>query len=1214
MDDLEKLYKDLNSYDPHFRQNAVRFLAMKFDQERNTLKEDEKKRILDALLSRLDPKEDSLEVKGVTVREFGKLAKILKDNEIIQIFTKIISFITDPKAVGRDIYVACIKELLKDMEGGSCLTVGNIILPEINKGIQTDSNEIKELCFDTFDDYINTFNYVLIKDSERVIKNKDFIIKKSLETIKIDSPSLRKVVSSFLGNFSSIMNKHYISLLLDLNIKKINESETLPEKIAYMNTLANIARNSAPKQADHLRVIIPILLKFCSLSYLNKSQEASSDEYDLTNELVETSLSILETYILKLTNQLKPHAGELSRMLIELLVYDPHYSYSDEMEIDDPPVEEDYGYDEYAYEYDAFVVDDSSWKVRRGAVRAIFSFIKSRMQMDRVTLVNIVDNLVANIREHEENTKLDIIHCLSAYLRSFVIEEEHAEEEDGLSLQLEHKQSAVTNILPAIQQLVKNFPKELKSKNKNVKLAIIRMLGSLAIVDSTELIRNFSVFKDDIQSIYTENNELALNTLTFLGRLLKNIKDCSEISKYLDILISFFEKGVKSEYYKINVECSNYAFHLVRVTSEITKNSNKELMNKFYNLLLPKFKSNDVDHELKISLIGTMGNIMLYFGNDLQKEQITQLFQIYFDKNKIENLRTLSLKWLSNIISGNSSLTHGSNISKNISVLLEDIIKYNVHSQYHTLEFLNTVLIYAPKLLEQMQDQITETLLQITSEESLIPSSYAILNQLNFDKKHAEMGMEHTIKLLEMHSHTTVGVDAMFTFLHRTVQVLDSKKTIKILDGMMKSNDINLNKARCIGVLAMSTNTTDKIVKSCIDNLSSKAESVQGLKTKSLLVLGETCLASDKPYNDVYSFLEKMLSSHSDEFKTSIAACLGKLAVNNMQEFVGKFTKITDKDTITFSFIAIRECLQVISKRENWKKLDDKIKSDLVNTLVHNTEHENEKIRLLSGESLGLISLISMDVLGLVNNKISSGSSKVRAILLYGLKFIFSANKYDAHQLDETQVLLFKGLDDDDIKVRQYAFSSLINFVHNYSHMVKTKQNCFIDLWSLFLKYYQIKPELIEVVDIGGGMKIKDDKGLVIRKAIYSSTKIMLDHIPEKINIADALNLVLNGFKDHEDIQVLCHGCLLRMSHIAPEAFISNLENLVDIFSAKLNSLKNPAEKGGKDAKVDRKKISIFCEDVKRLFDELKRVPEIDENPKFTDFSFTINKTLSGEI
>ena len=42
-------------------------------------------------------------------------------------------------------------------------------------------------------------------------------------------------------------------------------------------------------------------------------------------------------------------------------------------------------------------------------------------------------------------------------------------------------------------------------------------------------------------------------------------------------------------------------------------------------------------------------------------------------------------------------------------------------------------------------------------------------------------------------------------------------------------------------------------------------------------------------------------------------------------------------------------------------------------------------------------------------------------------------------------------------------------------------------------------------------MKIKNDKGLPIRKAIYSIVKILLDCIPEKINVTETLQMCLYG-------------------------------------------------------------------------------------------------------
>lgn len=183
MDDLNKLLKDLTNYDPHFRQNAIRFLSQKFIKEYEQLQEETKNKIIEGMLSKLDVKEDSLEVKGITVREFGRMAKLLKEKEIIQIFSKIITYITDEHAIGKDIFVSCIKEILKKMQPESCYTVGKTIIPELFKGIQHVNLTIKELCFDTFNDYLSKFNYVLIKENDSVLTDKKKLINICLKTI-----------------------------------------------------------------------------------------------------------------------------------------------------------------------------------------------------------------------------------------------------------------------------------------------------------------------------------------------------------------------------------------------------------------------------------------------------------------------------------------------------------------------------------------------------------------------------------------------------------------------------------------------------------------------------------------------------------------------------------------------------------------------------------------------------------------------------------------------------------------------------------------------------------------------------------------------------------------------------------------------------------------------------------------------------------------------
>ena len=170
MDPIPKLQEDLKNPDPHFRQNAVIGLAKYFENEeaRKQLKEEEKALIVKHLLACLKPEEDSVEVKARTVKVFKSISIHLKDAEIIQVFSSIINYITDPKATGKDIYVNCIKSILEKVPGSFYETIGKIIVPPLTKGLESEDPEIIILCLDTLNDYIKKFDYELIKKNIKI--------------------------------------------------------------------------------------------------------------------------------------------------------------------------------------------------------------------------------------------------------------------------------------------------------------------------------------------------------------------------------------------------------------------------------------------------------------------------------------------------------------------------------------------------------------------------------------------------------------------------------------------------------------------------------------------------------------------------------------------------------------------------------------------------------------------------------------------------------------------------------------------------------------------------------------------------------------------------------------------------------------------------------------------------------------------------------------
>jgi hypothetical protein len=355
---------------------------------------------------------------GITVREFSRLSKHLKENEIVQIFSRIIKYLTDPKAIGKDIYSTCIKATLKEMPPSSCESVGKIILPDLIQGLSCTSLEVRELCFDTFNDFINTYDFVLLKESEKIIKNKDNIINNAIESIKIDNVGLRKTVGNFLGNFSVILNKNQLSSLITGLIKRVIDlPDQVPQQIAYINALNYVAKITAHKQAEYIPKIMETLMQYMNANFLK-----GASNYDDSNDLAESCLSITETYIMKNTVILHQYNEKLVEIVNELIEYDPNYSYDVVMESN-----ENYASD-WGEDYGAFVQgEDTSWKVRRGAARVANSLAKSRMEMNRELNSQLVQKLVICLRERDENVKIEICLALNSMLRNLVVEEKEEE-------------------------------------------------------------------------------------------------------------------------------------------------------------------------------------------------------------------------------------------------------------------------------------------------------------------------------------------------------------------------------------------------------------------------------------------------------------------------------------------------------------------------------------------------------------------------------------------------------------------------------------------------------------------------------------------------------------------------------------------------------------------------------------------------------------------
>lgn len=1208
-DELQKLFKDLSNYDPHFRQNSVRFLSQKYIKEHDILKDDIKDKIIDGLLSKLDIKEDSLEVKGATVREFGKMAKLLKEKEVIQIFSKIILYITDEKAIGKDIFVSCIKEILKKMHYDSCYTVGNTIIPTLKKGINSNNLVIKELCFDTFNDYLTTFNFVLIKENDSLISNKKEIYSSAINALKTDSVTLKKICSNFIGNLSLILKKDAYNDLISLLIKEIiNDSSSL-QKISYINSLSAIIKNTSSKQADYIPKILEIIFKYCNEKFLSSSM-SSTEEYDHANELVEACLNILELYVMKNPKYLLSNIEKIIEILISLIKYDPNYNYNNESQSNQ--VIENQDYDEYYdyYDYNVYSNDDSSWKVRKSSVKVVLSLIKSRIEINKVQTIQLLENLSECIREHDENTKLEIINCISAYLKSFIIEEDNL---------LVKKISYLNLISSIIDFLIEKISLDIASSGSqlNIKIGYIKILISIGLVDASKAILFINSNSNSLLSLFKESNEAGLIVIQFFNKTLQTTYYFKEIQIINDCLIDFIKKGSEHDYYKIQSESFNLCSSYIKTISN--NSSNKEthdfesipkITHELYNIILSKLKINDTDQEMKYSVIASAGNLVLYLGVYINQSELSQVFSLFYEKRNNDNIRSWIFTWIINILKGNSFINIDEDMSIFIELLIDSLPKYTLKSQYQSLELMYYITLNCKKSMSKFIQGIDNCLKQLIKEESLLELIYSILDFIYINNKINENiivnNIKNTLQLLkELNKPANKQI---FQFLSNSIGIINKDTVSQLLDQYSSFENMNLNKAKSISIISKMINKHNQVSDSYISTIKTILSNNKVIDNENekvikncLVCIGELSLIPSFDSVKVFEYLSNIIVCLPDKFKHNISLCIGKVSISCLNKFYDYILSMKkDKDNTAFEYISIRECFYELT--QNKYNIDNKCIIDILKYIVNNEfSLYDDKLKSITGEIVGYAALISNDYLQIFKEYLESSDENIKSLALIGLKYIFSDKKYTNQEIDFLVNPLLNSISSTSLKIRQSGFYSLSDFAFNYPSVIRDKK-LINQLWDIFKINAKSDESLIETVDLGGGIKIKNDKGHAIRKAIQLTVKIIIDKIPDKIIVPSTLEILIIGLKDIEDIQTICISSLKKLSSFAKDALCQDIETIIEIFMEKLKVLLE-AEKNIVDENL---KSKLFILEVSELISDLSKVEQISENAKFNEFKTKI--------
>lgn len=167
---------------------------------------------------------------------------------------------------------------------------------------------------------------------------------------------------------------------------------------------------------------------------------------------------------------------------MDLLEYDPNYTYGDDEHMEDEGEMEDWGSDFADEEQDAMNDDDdSSWKVRRSAIKIIEAIIKTRPECIKTIVQNYQLRLVGRFKERIDDVKIDLLDTFRALLAASV-----ESTPTSLDSQLRHQPSISkhksynSQIKESSSEIVRALIKQVQSKSLKVRISSFGCLAELS--------------------------------------------------------------------------------------------------------------------------------------------------------------------------------------------------------------------------------------------------------------------------------------------------------------------------------------------------------------------------------------------------------------------------------------------------------------------------------------------------------------------------------------------------------------------------------------------------------------------------------------------------------------------------------------------------------------------------------------------------------------
>ncbi|KAL1752017.1 armadillo-type protein [Schizophyllum commune] len=967
-------------------------------------------------------------------------------------------------------------------------------------------------------------------------------------------PVVRKRAIGTLAQFAPLAPPELVNGLLEKAVVGGlgAPTPTIPQLVSAL------ARTAPAAVAAYVPKVVPAFLERLSTA-AQTSDEASSEE----EELREYILQALETLVLRCPTEVGAWVGGEGKTQPTILSagttwikYDPNYAAGDDEDEEMGSAsdeEDDASLDEYSDD------EDTSYKVRRAAVKLLGAVISTRPEMLGVVWREVSPVLIQRFSEREETVRLEVWSTYVTLLNATAVygtlaasvpsgKRKRGDDEEmppaGPS-----PVDLLTEQVPALTKALLGQLRPPKT-NATVLSAGFRVLGALLSVLPGSLAQQAPQVLSTATAVLSQpvaagTAPLHVAVMGFLGLFVGTHAPGvwgGGLGKLTPVLLS----RAKERHPRVAAEALKTLSALLNSSKPV---KSAPWVDGLYDEVVARLSSADTDADVRARAEEVVGDLWVCAGEAVRGKGGKEWDAVCRTSGNTEGAvrvvtrvateaEGLSDQWVNGCVQWALTLLRKSGRAGKIEIfgMLNALIRCYASVPPEVVR----------ELIAQVKGFVSLSDIALLSQSlNLIASLLEVAPATAFPEvEKTVLGQVYNLAYSPLLAGSSL--DAVLIFISALVSA-DKQISPHVIPGLAIAADkapkgevSAANVARCIAQvvqadLGVAAGTIAEYAKHVRKGGKAKTSTV----VLSFLILGEIGRFVDmSPQVDIFQAAIAHFESEQEEVRGAAAFAAGNITVGNLHHFLPAIVKLVETDTKK-RLLALHALKEVVTHSSHGQL--ESVADTLWVPLFEHSANSEEATRNVAAACLGKLAMTHPSrYLPQLHDRIKDANPSARATVVSAIRYTFadSARSYD-ELLAPLLVDFLTLMQDPDLTVRRLALSALNSSARTKPHLIREH------LPKLLPQLYAettIKPELIRTVQMGPWQHKVDD-GLEARKTAYETLYTLLDTCLAVLDLREYLTHVIRGLDDNADeVKVICHMILFRLSQVAPAAVALRLD------------------------------------------------------------------------